>query len=208
MKYCDKMMLETNERRLTLYPDELDTIYNEDSGMLVRIGERILHCLITGTDDVRKRRLTLRDVRSAVVLASILIFQGESYTIRTQTTGKPVLVSANKLPATLTNKVGWAFGFSTKNQMPLDRLQCTYRSMLSGSETVPPVYKVFCPWLHAAYQANENGNYQNTTVYWATNGTPTNTEALDLMQRMSQKCANEHNKSRINYVMSQIPSVA
>lgn len=221
MKLCSNLMLETDSKTLALYPDELDTIFNSENGVLIRIGDMVMQCVIEATEYWRKRQLVLRDAGSAVVLAMLYVFQGESYTIRTHVAGKPVLVSKNTLPSDLSMKVGWAFGFTSRNRLSMPRLQDVYQQYredyLAGqiktadtesAAASRPVYKVFSPWLHATYQVDDNGTCRDIPVYWATNGNPTNQDALDLMDRMSTRCANEHNKSRIDYVMSQVREVA
>lgn len=220
MQFCDGLMLETESNNLTLYPDELDTIFNTEGGVLLRIGDMVLQCIIEATEYWRKRQLILRSAGSAAILSMLYIFQGESYTIRTHAVGEHVLVSKNTLPNDLPTKVGWAFGFTSRNKMSMPRLQNVYqefrekyassKSLLADNSamTSPPVYKVFSSWLHATYRADENGGYQDVPVYWATNGAPTYEEALGLMGEMSTKCASAHNKSRIDYVMNQVRSAA
>lgn len=208
-----RFMLETNETTLTLYPNELDSIHTMQDGAILRIGEMVIQCIIESTDQLRKRMMTLRVAGTTAILAVLSIFQGDSYTIRTGVAGNHVLVSKNTLPSSIPNQVGWAFGFSSRNRMTLDRLQNTYQqfqleyqidSGACSDNAAKPVYKVFCPWLHATYRADADGNYKTVPVYWAVNGMPTVNEALDLMLSMSEKCSTEHNRSRIDYVMHQL----
>ncbi|MCM1531903.1 MAG: hypothetical protein NC114_06485 [Ruminococcus flavefaciens] len=201
-------MLETSEKCLTLYPDELDTIFGTGDGVYLRIDDVILHCQIEGTEYWRKRKLTLRNAGSASILVTMFIFEGESYTIRTKTCGKEVLVSKNQLPKSLTNKVGWAFGFVSKNWTPMDQLYNIYLRYQTDTDANKPVYKVFSPWLHATYQLDTGGSYSGSAVYWSTDGNPSQDEALTLMQKMTDRCANDHNRSRINYVINQLQPVA
>ncbi|MCM1230172.1 MAG: hypothetical protein NC489_08565 [Ruminococcus flavefaciens] len=220
MTTSSRFMLETSEKCLTLYPDELNTIFGTGDGVYLHIGDVIMHCQIEGTEYWRKKRLILRDAGPASVLVNMFIFEGESYTIRTKVSGKEVLVSKNMLPKSLTNKVGWAFGFTSKNWMTMNRLHDTYlnfqmdyaanKSMLISNDMDPhrPVYKVFSPWLHATYQLDAGGNYNGSAVYWSTDGNPSQDEALDLMHKMTDRCANDHNRSRINYVINQLQPVA
>lgn len=206
-----RFMLETNNLYLELFPDELDMIAGISGGVDLRINSVIVHCIITATEYWRKRRLTLQEMGSTDILASIFIFEGESYTIRTgYSESRPVLVSKNTLPATLSHKVGWAFGFTARNRMTMDNLQAKYRMIyndcaadLSGK----PIYKVFSPWLHAAYR-RPDGTQNSPTVYWATQGDPNREEALSLMKKMSQYCATAHNRFRINYVIDRVQSAA
>lgn len=214
----EEFYLETDLNHLTIFPTELLQMeaYRKSKVCLNGTTYNIQVEKTEGIEDLPiARTVRVSDCMDKLILERN-IWISSSYTLRQRVLDpEPVILSQDTLPRNIGNKAGWALGFIRKNQTNQANLRTIYNQYYSeykryilntnrDAKQYRPVCHCFTPWLTAVYRADEQGSFQNATVKWALSGFPTKQEVFDFLQSMIPKCATEHNRNRIRYVIEQL----